>query len=179
MAKNTRTKQKRESDLERIARLYLRGVRQVDIAAKVGISQQQVSYDLKELQRRWQANAIEAISEAKSRELARIDNLEREYWRAWGDSRKVKIETFTDIRRGTYQTIKRDGAPSYLAGVQWCIEQRCKILGIYAATRNEHSGPNGKPIPVATEASVNLKNLSFDELLSLKTMAEKARGANE
>ena len=52
MAQTKRTPIQRERDLLEISSLYLRGITQAEIASQLGVSQQQVSYDLKILQRR-------------------------------------------------------------------------------------------------------------------------------
>ena len=83
MAAPKRTSFEREKDLLEISRLYLTGVTQTDIAARLGVSQQQISYDLKALQKRWLAASLAHVDDAKARELAKIDQLEREYWKAW------------------------------------------------------------------------------------------------
>jgi hypothetical protein len=135
-----RTPTQREHDLERIATLYLKGKRQVDIAAELGIAQSQVSYDLKEIHARWRKSALVDINEVKQRELARIDELERTYWDAWNRSmgETVKTTTSKSDKDGGKASITKEqqvGNPAYLSGVQWCIEQRCKIFGIYEATK--------------------------------------------
>ena len=86
MAAPTRTPIERERDLLETAKLYCQGVRQCDIAEKIGVTQQQISADLKKIQKRWQKECVEAIDQGKARELARIDELERTYWTAWHDS---------------------------------------------------------------------------------------------
>lgn len=75
MATPKRTPTQRAHDLTRIAELYLTGKRQVDIAAELGITQQQVSYDLQEIHRRWRESTLIDINEAKHRELDRLDQL--------------------------------------------------------------------------------------------------------
>lgn len=156
MAPNKRTPTARAHDLELIATLYLKGKRQTDIASELGITQQQVSYDLKEIHERWRESTLVTINEVKHRELARIDQLEITYWQAWQRSLETKHRTRTErnsvkvplrSRSRAVVTIKlaRDktsieredllGNPAYLQGVQWCIEQRCKIFGIYEATK--------------------------------------------
>ena len=97
MAKTKRTSVERERDLEAITGLYLRGVSQSEIAAQLGVTQQQVSYDLKVVQRRWAEKTVINLDAAKQKELARIDLLEREYWQAWerskGERSKARQET--------------------------------------------------------------------------------------
>ena len=137
----------REKDLERTAELYLRGVYQTDIAAQLGVTQQTVSKDIKALQTRWQESALTNIDEMKSRELARIDELERTYWAEWEASKEERSSTTTKAvehignksqrNEATIRKEERLGDPAYLRGVQWCIERRCAIVGIDAPKRNE------------------------------------------
>lgn len=157
MAAPKRTPTQRENDLERISTLYLKGKRQVEIAVELGVTQQQVSYDLKEIHKRWRESTTINLDEAKHRELARLDILENTYWSAWERSLDERTKTRTErtSRGGDGQQDKASieketllGIPAYLAGVERCIEQRCKLLGIYAPTRNEHTGAGGKPITI-------------------------------
>lgn len=106
-------------DRLRMSDLYLQGRLQADIASELGLSEATVSRDLKALHKEWLAGSRIGFSKAKARELAKIDRLEREYWEAWKRSR---IEG-------------QAGDPRFLAGIQWCIERRCKIMGIDAPTK--------------------------------------------
>lgn len=120
--------------------MYLKGARQVDIAEKIGVDRSQVSYDLKEIHKRWRESALVNINEAKHRELARIDELERTYRDAWERSVGEVVKTTTsksdkDGSRASIVKEQKTGDASYLAGVQWCIEQRCKIFGLYEAAK--------------------------------------------
>lgn len=143
-ANKHQTPQQREAHLANVARLYLTGYLQSEIAAQTGVSQQQISYDLKILQRRWRESSGIDFNEAKQRELARIDHLELEYWQAWRASKverkKQSAEKSGEHTRTRLETEAREGDPRYLQGVQWCIEQRCKILEIGIKTKNELSG---------------------------------------
>ena len=115
-------------DRLRISGLYLKGWLQVEIAEEVGLHQSTVSRDLKALQKQWQHSALVNVDEAKAKELARVDHLEREYWEAW--ERSV----------GEYRTKKTEdinGDPRYLSGVQWCINKRCELLGLDAPSKHE------------------------------------------
>jgi len=145
-------------DRRRIAEMYLRGALQSDIADELHIDQSTVSRDLKTLQAEWRASALIDINEAKARELARIDELERTYWDAWQRStedaeiqRTRATETAKDGKRYEAGTEKRGqvGDPRFLQGVGWCIERRCKLLGIDAPTKQEISGAGGGPLIVA------------------------------
>lgn len=130
---------RKESDL------YLQGWLQADIADELGIDQSTVSRDLKALQGDWLASALMDFSEAKSQELAKIDRLEREYWQAWErsceDAESVTQEgTAANVEKIKKTSKGQAGDPRFLQGVQWCIERRCKILGVDAPEKREHSG---------------------------------------
>src|ERR1700687_5416985 len=90
MARPSRTQLERERDLDLIASHYLSGRTQAEIAERLNVCRQQVGYDLKVLQKRWQASAVQKLDKAKAVELAKIDRLEREYWRAWRKSNREK-----------------------------------------------------------------------------------------
>jgi hypothetical protein len=146
-ANKHQTPQQREAHLANVARLYLTGHLQVEIATQTGVSQQQISYDLKVLQKRWRESSGVDFNEAKQRELARIDNLELEYWQAWraskGEKKKQSAERSGEHTKTRFESEVREGDPRYLQGVQWCIEQRCKILEIGIKTKTEISGELG------------------------------------
>ena len=147
MARPIRTKTERERDRALLAKLYFQGWLQADIAEKIGVSRQQIGYDLGVLRKRWQASALIDFNAAKARELARVDNLEREYWETWERSKEQKESTLTKrvdagAKRNEAQVRRESqiGDPRFLTGVQWCIERRCKILGVDAPTKVEHQG---------------------------------------
>ena len=130
-------------DRRRISDLYLQGWLQVDIATEIGVSAPTVSRDLKALQAGWLESALIDFNEAKARELAKVDRLEREYWEAWRrsceDAETVRQEG--DPKKPPSRVIKTSkgqaGSSQFLQGVQWCIDKRCKILGIDAPQKVE------------------------------------------
>ena len=136
-----------------VAQLYLDGWRQTAIAEEFGVSQAQISNDLKAIRKDWVASAVRDFDQLKEQELQRVDNLEREYWEQYQASKKPKKSKVSRQVKGDRESIEatvreeeRLGNPTYLNGVQWCIEQRCKILGIYAAVKNEVTGKDGQPL---------------------------------
>lgn len=150
MAAPKRTRIQRKADLPRITELYLSGHSQMEIGALLGISQAQISRDLKQVQQQWREQTTLDLDEAKQRELARIDTLERTYWDAWRLSKEERTKTRTSSKgQDKSASIEKEsltGNPAYLAGVQWCIEQRCKLLGLNAPTRTEVTGKDGSPV---------------------------------
>jgi hypothetical protein len=147
-------KAQREAVLSRVAELYLAGKTQSAIGVDIGVTQQQISSYLKTLQERWQIQAAEAIDARKARELARLDRLEREYWEAWArscengqttvnraktislkaeiEARGAVIEVPALEREWTHTEKGQVGNPSFLLGVQNCIEMRLRIVGGFA-----------------------------------------------
>lgn len=170
MARGRRSTAQRENDLAIIAERYLRGYRQQDIADELDLTQPTVSNDLKTLYERWRESSLMDIDEAKARELARIDELERTYWLEWEASKKTKEVKTTKKTQGkpdqqgnpttekaeaSVRKEERFGDPRYLAGVQWCIQRRCAILGIDAPSKNEHTGAGGGAIEHKHEHSID------------------------
>src|SRR5260370_19490486 len=100
----TRSHVERERDLRETAALYLRGLTHNEIAQRLHVSRQQVGYDLKVLQRRWQESALADFNAKKAAELARVDELERTYWEAWERSCQAReVTTQEKIQDGDRQ----------------------------------------------------------------------------
>jgi len=117
-----------------VARLYLEGAFQTDIAEQLGVTQATISRDLARIRKEWISSATVNYNEAVAKELARIDNVEREAWEAWRRSQQdavqvrsgVQAEKSTDVTIRTGQT----GNPAYMRVILECVKQRCDILGI-------------------------------------------------
>lgn len=122
-----------------------------------GLSQEMVSYDLRAVQEQWRNIPQAELNELKTIQLTKIDNLEREYWEAWQDSKKPTKSTSTGKRGNVInlsaRSTEKNGNPAYLQGVERCIAERAKILGLYAPTKNELSGANGGPIQTGLSQS--------------------------
>jgi len=71
-----------------ISRLFLEGMTGQDIAQRVEISESQVSRDLKAISTAWQESALQDISEKKARDLAELNHIRSELWRAWKTSKQ-------------------------------------------------------------------------------------------
>jgi hypothetical protein len=131
----------------------------VNIGEALGISQATVSRDLSALQKQWLESTLVDFDQAKAKELAKVDRLEREYWAAWerscedAEASTLKTKGMVQKRQdedGRFvaeqpaevaKTSKgQAGDPRFLAGIQWCIERRCKILGLDAPEKQEMMG---------------------------------------
>jgi transcriptional regulator with XRE-family HTH domain len=144
MAAPKRTSFEIARDRAETAKLYLQGKTQAEIAEEMGVSQQQISYDLQRIQEAWQKRTDLDLTAEKAKALARIDIIEREAWDAWKVSRGETEKTQTrlvDLGQGAKRTestltkYKRVGNPMFLERVAWCTSERCKILGLYHSDR--------------------------------------------
>lgn len=145
-------------DRAKIAELYIEGKYQIEIGDIMGLSQQQISYDIRAIQKQWAESANDLIDRRKMEELAKTDYLERVYWQEWEQSKKEKTSQSLKIKDAAHQekSLKREercGDPRYLQGVQWCIEQRCKLLGIY-----QQADVSGLVINLVSSKDVNVEN---------------------
>jgi hypothetical protein len=134
-------------DRRKIADLYLQGWLQTDIAEELGMSQATISNDIKALQAEWVASAKVDFATARAQELAKIDRLEREYWHGWVRSCEDAEQITQEGTSENVSKIKRTrkgqaGDTRFLQGIQWCVERRCKILGVDAPVERKYEiGP--------------------------------------
>jgi predicted transcriptional regulator len=149
-----RSKSQKARDRLIIGRLYLRGYGQPQIAKLAKVSQPTVSRDLSYLRIEWQRKASRSFSLKISQELAKLDQLELEYWQAWERSKKPKTSRASegaingengDVKTNKIQRKEEDsyGDPRYLEGVERCIEKRCKLLGLFAPEKIAPTDPSG------------------------------------
>ena len=137
--KDFRKQHQKEEDRLIISRLYLEGRLQADIAAHLSelrdykISQQLVSYDLKRIRQRWIKEQIDNFDEMKAQELAKIDQAERNAWEAWQKSRKAKAQETVER---TVREEEKSGDPRYLSVVMHCVQERCKLRGLYSPQKH-------------------------------------------
>jgi hypothetical protein len=157
-----RTNPQREEQLRQIAGMYLEGLPQRDIADRFGLSQSQISRDLKEIQRRWATPDSQDVMALRAKELARLDHLEQQAWAAYNRSRQPeetqsKEKTITDNHAGNGQksstkgpadrmkasirTKNRDGNPAFMKIALDCCRQRIKLLGVEAPAKLEDATP--------------------------------------
>jgi hypothetical protein len=153
----------REHDLMIVSQAYLRGKSVKEICKIVNDQHKEQGLDIElaintlyddiqEIHTRWINSSMIDFDEAKGRELDEWNNLERAYWDAWERSLVAKtIDEHQDIydevafamekvmpvhRTKTRKKVEeRDGNVVYLQGVERCITERCKIIGLYSPER--------------------------------------------
>jgi hypothetical protein len=158
-------------DRAEVARLYLMRWTQAEIGAKLGLSRQQVGYDLAAIRQEWLASSLMDFNARRAEELARIDRLEGEYLDAWAASKKDKETTTTEQTAGgdgepvraAIRKEGRHGDPRYLAGVQWCINKRCELLGLDAPKKIAPTTPDGREPYTLTVEDLTLARQRTEE----------------
>lgn len=165
-AQDKKKNQVKLARLEIVSNLYKRGYSYRKIKEEVmkrldlkTYSLQTVKRDIQTLLDEWRESRIEDTDELVTLELARIDDTCRELWEQWEKSkenftrqtRKQKGSPTRDAETGqtsirTYQTERTEtdvqglGDPSYIAEIRKQLEERRKLLGLYAPEKKELSG---------------------------------------
>lgn len=145
-----------------VAQFYLQGKTQGDMVDAFNVSHSTVKKYLKELREEWQAKALYDFSLAKAEQLARIDEIERVAWEGFHNSVKGSLSTTTMKSKDSKTKMQTKTKPSvsdtkWLDKIQWCVEQRNKILGLYAPKKIDQTIKNER----------KLEEMTTEELLSL------------
>ena len=131
--------------LEQIARLWAKGWSGRKIAKSIGVHETSVRYHLKNtIKPLWRQQVVRPVE----LELAKIDHLETIAWEhfesdAPSESRENVEEALLEASRGkngaltvvkkATSTIRKFGQTAWLDVVEWCISERCKLMGHNAA----------------------------------------------
>jgi len=196
--KNFRSDLQIAEDRALIITLYIEGKTQVEIAKRVTsdlkrkytLTQQQVSFDIKESKALIKASFTEKITDALLNELTKLDYMESELWDAWHRSKKpqriTKVKEETEVLRSrngeivmngdaplegvtgsTTEVTEKEQLPdaSYMAQINNVIEKRCKILALYAPTK------------IVIDDAKGVDDMDLDELEQELIEAEKKQKA--
>jgi len=157
----TENKDQREQRLADVARLYLQGDTQAAIGRQLGVTQPQICYDLRIVRQRWVESQIRDFDEARAIEIAKIDDIEREFRAAWERSKTAKQITHSKRKEGacasSEASVRKEeqaGDPRFLDGAMKCIAKRCEILGLDAPKKTAFTNSDGTTDygPFLTEA---------------------------
>lgn len=127
--------------------LYLKGYSQQEVTRRMKDETGGHSFSIATIHKyiheaidQWKANKAELVENYKAIELEKINRLEMTYWDAWEASKKAvkskgERQMKTDdggkaLKETTKSERESQGDPRFLLGLQWCVEQRCKILGV-------------------------------------------------
>src|SRR5262249_3608577 len=120
---------------QKVAARYVRGQTQWEIARAFELDQSTISRDLAAIRDEWLKAAVLDMTEVKARELAKVDECERQAGAAWAGGQE-DAERRRAGKRGetaTQEIVTRGqaGDPRFLDVVLKCVEKRCQILGVY------------------------------------------------
>jgi hypothetical protein len=208
MSAPKRSRQQREEDLNKLAVLYVQRATQMEIASQLGISQSQVSQDIKKLLKKWDKEQVELIDQSKQEQLQGLKLIEREMWLEWKKSQLDKRPVVTKSKSGKFkkEDEKRSifgdnknepqegkatdwrilmteeytrGDMEYMKGIMWCYQERAKIEGLYAPKKVANTNPEGDK-----EAGLSAKEELFGIIagvaakLGVSSTTEKQIGGN-
>jgi len=127
-----------------VSELWLKGWPITRIAERFGVHHSTIQHHLNNTIRpQW----LEQMSANKSIELAKISLVERTAWERFeaaepGEVREVIEKGLLEggsrprIVKEAVAKVTRTGAAAWLQIVQWCVEQRLRIHGLYAPSRH-------------------------------------------
>ncbi|MDO6466793.1 hypothetical protein [Neptunomonas phycophila] len=156
----TRQKEDIENRRSEVARQYLQGTYQCDIAVAVGVSVPTIERDLRVIRDRWIKSAIRDFDQIRAEQLAKLDLIESQLWEQWQRSCETIIKTRKEKREATkfpgtnntIEKIEQSGDPRYMMGILNIIERRCKLMGLDAPTKVAPTDPSGtKPYDGLTD----------------------------
>lgn len=142
-----------------VSDMYIKGHSQAEIARKYGLTQSQISQDLKAIRKEWRNSRVRNFDDLVDEALQKIDKREREAWEAWEKSKEDYIKKATKQKgkggsdKPDYQEVvtteyKAMGDPRYLTIIGQCERDRMELLGHSAAKKIEVSGKDGEAVGV-------------------------------
>ena len=135
-----------------VSERYLKGELQSQIADSIGVSRSVVGKDLAAIRKKWQEQSIRNMDEVMTKELERIDLIERAAWDGWlrsvNDKRSLTTRIVTKYEEDGTESLNppietttkvepQSGDHSFLSTAHKCVEQRRKMLGIDAPVKSE------------------------------------------
>lgn len=139
---------------QQVARLYLQGQGQTEIALELEMGQSTVSKDLAHIHTAWRESAIRDFDALRDLEIARLNTIEREAWSAWERSQQPAVTTITSgtakTRSENTKRITRHqfGNPRFLELALRASEERRKLLGLDAPLKIAPVTPDGRPLTI-------------------------------
>lgn len=171
-----------------VADLYKRGwsIRRIadEVKARMGstCSTRTIWNDIQDLLKEWREVRIQDTDARLQLELERIDDCVAELWEQWDKSKENFTREYNkrvgvpvpanegpgDGQQTEIQTVRREnyteeqvglGNPAYMAEIRQQLTERRKLLGLYAATKTELTGKDGKDL-------IPVQQMSQDEIMA-------------
>lgn len=137
---------------QQVAKLYLQGKGQNEIAQELNLTQATISRDLEQVRTAWRESSIRDFDAQRDLEIARLNQIEKEAWAAWERSQQPAQTAVVSGAAGS-QTAKRTlrhqcGNPRFLELALRCNEERRKLLGLDAPLKIAPVTPDGRPLTI-------------------------------
>lgn len=197
-----RTEEERERDLVMLARMYVRGKAQHEMMLTLNalypdrpLTLPIIHKDLEDIRRMWLQSTLLDFNAAKAKELARLDEAEREAWNAWERSKEkhvrleyevsddqvpFSVDKIADVkRRKKHKIIEATvGDIRYIEMVERMIKMRCDILGLFEAKKLQIDWRTEAIAAGMDEQTIDaVKERTVQTLLEAITQAAKDSGA--
>lgn len=148
MGRNQQKRLQIEDRRTRVARLYLQGSTQVEIARELDISQATISSDLNAIRKEWMAQRIEDVDELLLEEFQRLKQVFRDASTGWEQS-QLPVETTKISQSPLGKTVEKSirqqhGDPRYLQTMQRLLETTMKLFGLDEAGKKLYGDPTAK-----------------------------------
>jgi hypothetical protein len=136
-----------------VAQLYLAGKVQHEIADDMGVTQQQISHDMKRVMRTWEDRMVGFITRQKAIAAAQIEWAMREAAGGWERSKEPREITETEAIQGGEEAPRHRakrrvegsvGNPAFLSAYQKGIDQMATLLGLNAPQKVAPTSPDGE-----------------------------------
>lgn len=137
---------------QQVAKLYLQGKGQTEIAHELNLTQATISRDLEHVQTAWRESSIRDFDAQRDLEIAKLNEVEKEAWLAWERSQQPAQTAVVSGAAGS-QTAKRTlrhqcGNPRFLELALRCNEERRKLLGLDAPLKIAPVTPDCRPLTI-------------------------------
>ncbi|MFN0018634.1 MAG: hypothetical protein ACKVP0_10265 [Pirellulaceae bacterium] len=180
----------REQRKNSILDYYLKGWSLSEISQELKVARSTISKDIAAIREEWRCSRADSFHSQQLHELAKIDAIEREVWAQWESSKAEEVTTRAEtevlITEENGRQVRRPGAervtrvtkirnadPRYMDTIRWCVEQRCKILGLLAPSKVAASPLEGSTPP---KVHIDLSTLTDAQLEALDALRDRLLG---
>ena len=124
---------------EQVARLYLQGYTQQQLAAMTGTSQSTIQRDIETIEGQWQAQALQHHTTRKNKLLAELQLARAAAWVGWERSLQLRETTLTEATEGGAEAPRRKasvrkevqaGDCPFLSEIRQSILDEAKLRGL-------------------------------------------------
>lgn len=190
MSASLRSRLNREQRKNLVLDYYLKGWSLSKISKELKVARSTISKDIAAIRQEWRCSRSDSFHSQQLHELARIDAIEREAWAQWESSKAEEVTTRAEtevlITQENGRQVRRPGAervtrvtkirnadPRYMDTIRWCVEMRCKILGLLAPSKLGASLPEDSTPP---KVHIDLSTLTDAQLEALDALRDRLLG---